>query len=222
MARCRDARRRPSCPQTAGPGRRAGSLVGKEQPRAHDPRTHRQPRRPPLPHPRGAGHPVRRDPRVHRRRRDRHRWPPGLQPGRGGADPGPPPDLRLPPRRPAVGHRPPGLRAQAGDRTARRPSPSSARPTGSPAIPTGPSPSTTGWRTATPRPSSATPTGWPVPSSSRAASAGWWPWSATGPSPAGWPTRPSTTSATPARRWSSCSTTTAAPTPPPCPGSHSA
>ncbi len=90
------------------------------------------------------------------------------------------------------------------------------------ATPTAPSPSTTGWRTATPRPSSATPTAWPAPSSSRAASAGWWPWSATGPSPAAWPTRPSTTWATRAPRWSSCSTTTAAPTPPRCPGCPSA
>ena len=67
-----------------------------------------------------------------------------------------------------MGHRPPGLRAQAGDRPTRRRSPSSARPADCPATPIAPSPSTTGSRTATRRPSSATPTAWPAPSSSRA------------------------------------------------------
>ena len=67
-----------------------------------------------------------------------------------------------------MGHRPPGLRAQARHRPARRRSPSCARPAGCRATPIAPSPSTTGSRTATRRPSSATPTAWPGHSSSRA------------------------------------------------------
>ena len=59
---------------------------------------------------------VRGDQGVHRRHGDHHRRPPGLEPGRRRAHPGPAPGVRLAPRRHPVGHRPPGLRAQAADR----------------------------------------------------------------------------------------------------------
>ena len=63
-----------------------------------------------------------------------------------------------------VGHRPPGLRPQAGDRAhggLRHAAPAG----GMSGYPNRPSPSTTGSRAATPRPPSATRTGWPPPSS---------------------------------------------------------
>ena len=114
------------------------------------------------PVPDGVGHPVGRDPGVHRRGGDGHRGPPGLQPGRGGADPGPPPDLRLPRRRHSCGT--PGTRptstswSPVGGR--RSPSSPARRPLRVPQ--SRPSPSTTGSRTATPRPSLATPTASPA------------------------------------------------------------
>ena len=57
-----------------------------------------------------------RDPRHADRRGGRQRRPPRLQPGCGRAHAGAAPGLRLAPRRHRVGHRPPGLRAQARHR----------------------------------------------------------------------------------------------------------
>ena len=133
----------PGCTGVAWP-----SAVGDHQRSGRPPQAGRGP----------AGDPRRRDPRVHRPGRVGHRRPPRLQPGRGRADPGRPPGLRLAPGHHPVGHRPPGLRPQDRDRPAGGASPPCARPAACRATRAGPSRSTTGWRTATPRPSSPTPT----------------------------------------------------------------
>ena len=49
-----------------------------------------------------------------------HRWAPGSEPRCRRAHHRPPPRVRLAPRHPDLGHRPPGLRAQAAHRQARR------------------------------------------------------------------------------------------------------
>ena len=157
-----------------------------------------------------------RDPGVPDRAGEPDRRTPRSQPRRGRADPGHPPGLRLAGRPDRLRHRAPELRAQDHHRppgpvpepaAARRPLRlSRARR----------SPSTTGSRTPTRRPPCPTRPGWPADCSSRVAPAPWSPSSATAPSPAAWPGRRSTTSPpTTTCRWSSWSTTTAAPTPRP-------
>ena len=126
-----------------------------------------------------------------------HRRPPRPQPRRRRADPGDPPGLRLPARPGRLRHRPPGLRAQAGDRPAAGLRARCARRAASAATRARPSPTTTSSRTPTPRPRSATPTASPRPTRSAARTATSSPSSATARSPAAWPGRRSTTSRSP-------------------------
>ena len=136
--------------------------------------------------------------------------PPGLQPRRGRADPGPAPGLRLAPGRHPVGHRPPGLRAQAahrpplrlpqpapGGRAVRLPEPGRVRARLDREQPRLDRPLLR--PRAGHRLRAAGPGG-----RATAGTGGWWPWSATARSPGAWPTRRSTTSATPGAGWWWC------------------
>ena len=144
------------------------------------------------------------DPGVHRRRGHEDRRAPRLEPRRGRAHDRAAPCLRLPSRRPALRHRPPGLRAQAAHRAPLRLQGPEAARAGSRGTRAARSPSTTGSRAPTPRPPSPTPTASRRRSSCAASSpatagtGGSSPSSATARSPVAWPTRRSTTSGTPA------------------------
>ena len=81
----------------------------------HDPAKHRDARRSQGPERGAAGRALRRDQDLHRRHRDDDRRASRLQSRRRGAHGGAAPGLRLPARRHPLGHRPPGLRAQAVD-----------------------------------------------------------------------------------------------------------
>ena len=99
------------------------------------------------------------------------RRPPRTQPGRGRADPGHPPGLRLAARSDPVRHRAPELRAQDHHRASGAVPDACVSAAACPAIPAGTSPSTTGSRTPTPRPRSRTRPGWRGACSSRVAPA---------------------------------------------------
>ena len=84
------------------------------------PEVRSRPRRPPRLEPRAAHRARRRDPRLAGGVRVAHRRPPRPQPRRRRADDRAAPRLRLPARHADLGHRTPGLRAQAAHRPARR------------------------------------------------------------------------------------------------------
>ena len=123
----------------------------------------------------------RRDPAVPRRLGGGDRRAPRVQPRHRRAHLGSAPRCSTRPVTHRVGHRSPGLRAQAGDRSGRRLRPAPPAPAGCRATPTGSSPTTTWSRTATPRPRCPTPTAWPGPANCAATTARWSPWWATVP-----------------------------------------